>query len=61
MDVLTPNGIVSQVVSTLPDDSLLPPMPNTKYGYMDINAINDIFDEIKKQSELGGYLTDSWE
>jgi hypothetical protein len=58
--VPTPNGIVSQVVSTLPDDSLSP-MPNTKYGYMDINAINDIFDEIKKQSELGGYLTDSWE
>jgi hypothetical protein len=60
MDVLTPNGIVSQVVSTLPDDSLSP-MLNPKYGYMDINAINDIFDEIKKQSELGGYLTDSWE
>jgi hypothetical protein len=58
MDVLTPNGIVSQVVSTLPDDSLLP-MPNTKYGYMDINAINDIFDEIKKDSELGGYFTDA--
>jgi hypothetical protein len=61
--VPTPNGIVSQVVSTLPDDSLLP-MPNTKYGYMDINAINSIFDEIRKESELGGYLTDftdSWE
>ena len=59
MDVLTPNGIVSQVVSTLPDDSLLPPMPNTKYGYMDINAINSIFEEIRKDSELGGYLTDA--
>ena len=57
--VPTPNGIVSQVVSTLPDDSLLPPMPNTKYGYMDINAINSIFEEIRKDSELGGYLTDA--
>jgi hypothetical protein len=57
--VPTPNGIVSQVVSTLPDDSLLPPMPNTKYGYMDINAINQIFDDIRKDSELGGYLTDA--
>jgi hypothetical protein len=55
--VPTPNGIVSQVVSTLPDDLL--PMPNTKYGYMDINAINQIFDDIRKDSELGGYLTDA--
>jgi len=61
MDVLTPNGIVSQVVSTLPNDLLL---PTPKYGYMDINAINQIFDDIRKESELGGYLTDftdSWE
>jgi hypothetical protein len=60
--VPTPNGIVSQVVSTLPDDSLLP-TPHTKYGYMDINAINDIFDEIKKQSESGYFtdFTDPWE
>ena len=63
MDVLTPNGIVSQVVSTLPNDLLLP-TPTPKYGYMDINAINQIFDDIRKESELGGYLTDfikSWE
>jgi hypothetical protein len=53
--VPTPNGIVSQVVSTLPNDLL----PNTKYGYMDINAINQIFDDIRKDSELGGYLTDA--
>jgi hypothetical protein len=63
IDVLTPNGIVSQVVSTLPNDLLLP-TPTPKYGYMDINAINQIFDDIRKESELGGYLTDftdSWE
>jgi hypothetical protein len=61
--VPTPNGIVSQVVSTLPNDLLLP-TPTPKYGYMDINAINQIFDDIRKESELGGYLTDftdSWE
>jgi hypothetical protein len=57
MDVLTPS-IVSQIVSTLPDDSLLP-MPNPKYGYMDINAVNEIFGDIKKEIELGSYFTDA--
>jgi hypothetical protein len=59
MDVLTPS-IVSQIVSTLPDDSLLP-MPNTKYGYMDINEIKEILGDIKKENELGSYFTDPWE
>jgi hypothetical protein len=56
MDVLTPS-IVSQIVSTLPDDSLSP-MPNTKYGYMDINEIKEILGDIKKENELGSYFTD---
>jgi hypothetical protein len=59
MDVLTPS-IVSQIVSTLPDDSLLP-MPNTKYGYMDIDEIKEILGDIKKENELGSYFTDPWE
>jgi hypothetical protein len=57
MDVLTPS-IVSQIVSTLPDDSLSP-MPNTKYGYMDINEIKEILGDIKKENELGSYFTDA--
>lgn len=56
MDVLTPS-IVSQIVSTLPDDSLLP-MPNTKYGYM-VDEIKEILGDIKKENELGSYFTDA--
>jgi hypothetical protein len=58
MDVLTPS-IVSQIVSTLPDDSLLP-MPNTKYGYMDINEIKEILGDIKKENNYFTDAADSW-